>query len=103
MGKNKVMIVEDDAALNEMLRFMLERNGYKTLQAEDTIQADQRLAQSIPGNPVTSILALLSLTTSSYAARTISPSIANQAKAATSQSLFPRKGSGSLNARWNCC
>ena len=48
MAKSKVLIVEDDAALNEMLRFMLERNGYKTLQAQDTAEADQCLAKSIP-------------------------------------------------------
>ena len=48
MAKNTVLIIEDDKALIEMLRFMLERNGYNTLQAEDTKQADQCIARKIP-------------------------------------------------------
>ena len=48
MAKNTVLIIEDDKALNEMLRFMLERNGYNTLQAEDTKQADQCIGEKIP-------------------------------------------------------
>jgi len=48
MAKNTVLIVEDDTALNEMLRFLLERNGYRTLQAEDTLRADQCIARHIP-------------------------------------------------------
>jgi len=48
MAKNTILIVQDDAALNEMLRFMLERNGYQTLQAENTTEADKCLAKKIP-------------------------------------------------------
>ncbi len=48
MAKSTVLIVEDDPALNSMLRFMLQKNGFNTLQAADTIQADQCLAIQIP-------------------------------------------------------
>ncbi|MDD9875484.1 MAG: response regulator [Gammaproteobacteria bacterium] len=48
MPKNTVLIVEDDAALREMLRFMLARNGYETEQAGDAEEADRRLAMRLP-------------------------------------------------------
>ncbi len=48
MAKNTVLIVEDDTALNDMLRFVLERNGYRTLQAENAIKADQCIKRHIP-------------------------------------------------------
>lgn len=48
MVKNTILIIEDDTALNEMLRFMLERNGFQTMQAENTAEADQCIAKRIP-------------------------------------------------------
>lgn len=48
MAKDTVLIVEDDSALNEMLRFTLDRNGFKAMQAEDTGEADQCIANRIP-------------------------------------------------------
>ncbi|MGB5705626.1 MAG: phosphate regulon transcriptional regulator PhoB [Arenicellales bacterium] len=48
MVKNTILIIEDDTALNEMLRFMLERNGFQTMQAENTGEADQCIARRIP-------------------------------------------------------
>ena len=48
MSKSTILIVEDDTALNEMLRFMLERSGYKTLQAKNTQEADQCIEKKIP-------------------------------------------------------
>ena len=48
MAKDTVLIVEDDSALNEMLRFTLDRNGFTAMQAEDTVAADQCIASRIP-------------------------------------------------------
>lgn len=48
MAKNSILIVEDDDALNEMLRFLLERNGYNTLQANNADKADQHISSQIP-------------------------------------------------------
>ena len=48
MAKNTVLIVEDDAALSSMLQFMLSRNGFKTMQAENTEQADRCLESQLP-------------------------------------------------------
>lgn len=48
MAKNTVLIVEDDTALKEMLRFLLERNGYRVLQAENAEEADRCLEKRIP-------------------------------------------------------
>ena len=48
MTKNSILIVEDDTALNEMLRFLLNRNGYKVFQAEDTAQADRCMESQLP-------------------------------------------------------
>ncbi|MEM7562410.1 MAG: phosphate regulon transcriptional regulator PhoB [Pseudomonadota bacterium] len=48
MAKNTILIVEDDAALSEMLRFLLERNGYETMQAADTEEADRCLQKRLP-------------------------------------------------------
>ncbi len=48
MKRDIVLIVEDDRALNEMLRFVLNRNGFKAIQAEDTRIADQHIAKQIP-------------------------------------------------------
>jgi two-component system phosphate regulon response regulator PhoB len=48
MAKDTILIVEDDTALNEMLRFVLDRGGFKVLQAEDTETADLCIASHIP-------------------------------------------------------
>ena len=48
MAKDTILIVEDDPALNEMLRFVLDRSGFKVLQAEDTETADRCIASRIP-------------------------------------------------------
>ncbi len=48
MAKDTILIVEDDTALGEMLRFVLDRGGFKVLQAEDTETADLCIASHIP-------------------------------------------------------
>lgn len=48
MAKNTVLIIEDDAALRQMLRFMLERNGYRAMEATDASEADGKIAERIP-------------------------------------------------------
>ena len=48
MQKDTVLIVEDDSALNEMLRFVLDRNGFKAMQADDADTADRCIANRIP-------------------------------------------------------
>ncbi len=48
MAKDKILIVEDDPALNEMLRFVLDRNGFSVMQSQDTKSADNCIAQQIP-------------------------------------------------------
>ena len=48
MAKDTVLIVEDDAALNEMLRFVLDRHGFSAMQSEDAEAADRCIARQIP-------------------------------------------------------
>ena len=48
MDKDTVLIVEDDGALNEMLRFVLDRNGFRSMQAEDARTADLCISSRIP-------------------------------------------------------
>lgn len=48
MDKDTVLIVEDDGALNEMLRFVLDRNGFRSMQAEDARTADLCISNRIP-------------------------------------------------------
>ena len=48
MNKNTVLVVEDDAALSSMLKFMLQRNGFDTMLAQDTAEADKCLEQKLP-------------------------------------------------------
>ena len=48
MAKNNILIVEDDEALSDMLQFLLNRNGYETQCALNTVQADQCMAKKIP-------------------------------------------------------
>ncbi|NKB64078.1 MAG: phosphate regulon transcriptional regulatory protein PhoB [Gammaproteobacteria bacterium] len=48
MAKNTILVVEDDNALNEMLRFLLERHGYAVLQATTVKQAQAHISSRIP-------------------------------------------------------
>ena len=48
MVKEKILIIEDDPTLNEMLRFMLTRHQYECFQAHDTQSADRQMAGQIP-------------------------------------------------------
>jgi len=48
VSKDTVLIVEDDSALNEMIRFVLDRNGFKAMQAGDVAMADRCIAHQIP-------------------------------------------------------
>jgi len=48
MSKDTVLIVEDDSALNEMIRFVLDRNGFHAMQAENVSMADSCIANQIP-------------------------------------------------------
>jgi len=48
MAKDTILIVEDDPALNEMLRFVLDRHGFNAMQSEDSKEADSCIAQQIP-------------------------------------------------------
>ena len=48
MAKDTILIVEDDPALNEMLRFMLSRHGFRVMQSESAAEADRRIADRIP-------------------------------------------------------
>jgi len=45
---NKILIVEDERPIREMIAFHLERAGYETLEAEDCRQARQMLADERP-------------------------------------------------------
>jgi two-component system phosphate regulon response regulator PhoB len=44
----KILIVEDEAAIREMLRFALSRAGYETLEAADAEQAQQQILRAVP-------------------------------------------------------
>ncbi|MGB5260894.1 MAG: phosphate regulon transcriptional regulator PhoB [Gammaproteobacteria bacterium] len=45
---NTVLVVDDDAAIREMIRMALESNGYAVLEAGDTIAARQHLQTGQP-------------------------------------------------------
>ena len=46
--EHTILIVEDDPALTAMLRFMLERNSFKVMQAVDSTEADECLKTKLP-------------------------------------------------------
>ena len=48
MTSNKILIVEDERPIREMIAFHLERAGYDTLEAEDCRQARALLADERP-------------------------------------------------------
>lgn len=49
MASPLICIVEDDSAVREMLRFLLEKEGWQTCEAIDTVEADRCLEQRQPG------------------------------------------------------
>lgn len=46
-GKN-ILIVEDEAAIREMVRFALGKSGFNLTEASDTDEAQERLADDLP-------------------------------------------------------
>ena len=48
MAKDTILIVEDDPAMNNMLQFLLKRNGFNTQQAHDASEADKCMVRQIP-------------------------------------------------------
>jgi two-component system phosphate regulon response regulator PhoB len=46
-GKN-ILIVEDEAAIREMVRFALGKSGFNLIEASDTDEAQERLADDLP-------------------------------------------------------
>lgn len=48
MKESTLLIVEDEAAIRDMLAFSLEQAGFNLLMAQDTLQADRRLADVRP-------------------------------------------------------
>ena len=48
MSSNKILIVEDERPIREMIAFHLSRAGYETLEAEDSREARQLLADERP-------------------------------------------------------
>lgn len=47
-NQTTIVVVEDDHAIQELLRFTLERGGYKTFVADSAEQGDSLLNQSLP-------------------------------------------------------
>ena len=45
---NKILIVEDEAPIREMLAFVLEQNGYEALEAKNFEQAQSLLVEPYP-------------------------------------------------------
>ncbi|MBE0509735.1 MAG: phosphate regulon transcriptional regulator PhoB [Chromatiales bacterium] len=48
MTAKKILLVEDEAAIREMMRMALERAGYEISEAEDAIQAERQLSDGLP-------------------------------------------------------
>lgn len=48
MQNNTLLIVEDEAAIRDMLKLVLEQNGFSTLAAPDTETAHQILSDNLP-------------------------------------------------------
>lgn len=46
--KQKILCVEDETAIRQMIRFSLEREGYDVIEAEDASQARDLIADSVP-------------------------------------------------------
>ncbi|MFH1442229.1 MAG: response regulator [Candidatus Omnitrophota bacterium] len=48
MDKEKILIVEDEVALSEMIKLRLEKNGYEVISAFDGVQALEMARQQNP-------------------------------------------------------
>ena len=48
MDKQRILIVEDEAALSEMIKIRLEKNGYEVISAFDGVQALEMARQQNP-------------------------------------------------------
>ncbi len=48
MASAKILIVEDEPPVREMLRFLLKQNGMTVIEAEDAIQADREITENSP-------------------------------------------------------
>lgn len=48
MNASHILIVEDESAVREMLRFMLVQNGFEVTEAAETIQAEKLIAEAPP-------------------------------------------------------
>ncbi len=44
----KIMLVEDEQSIREMLRYALETNGYQVIEAESAVNARELLLDSVP-------------------------------------------------------
>ena len=47
MERSKILIVDDDPEIREILRTLLGRNGFETMEAFDTESAEKALAMNI--------------------------------------------------------
>ncbi len=48
MSRKNILIVEDEAAIREMVRFALGKSGFNLIEASDTDEAQERLADDLP-------------------------------------------------------
>lgn len=48
MSGKKILIVEDEAAIREMVRFALGKSGFNLIEASDADEAQERLADDLP-------------------------------------------------------
>jgi two-component system phosphate regulon response regulator PhoB len=48
MSANKILIVEDEQAIREMIAFHLSRAGFETIEARDSREARELIADSLP-------------------------------------------------------
>lgn len=48
MTAKKILLVEDEAAIREMMRMALERAGYEVAEAEDASQAERQISDGLP-------------------------------------------------------
>ncbi|MCP4061260.1 MAG: response regulator, partial [Pseudoalteromonas sp.] len=44
----RVLLVEDEAPIRDMLKFVLEQSGFETIEAEDFDIAQQKLVEPYP-------------------------------------------------------
>ena len=48
MADNRILVVEDEAGIREMIRFALQREGYEVIEAEDVEVARISVADERP-------------------------------------------------------